>query len=138
MQRGGGRIAAAVALVLWTGSATAADVEVTPRTSTGPVVVSAGDEDTIYYALNAGSSLEYVANGPTTLVLQARLRIPAGRKFSSGVLEAYGEELRIPDIDVAGRGEPNGAVFDARGGVPSGVVVSTIEIPAGGTSLTIK
>jgi hypothetical protein len=32
----------------------------------------------------------------------------------------------------------DGAVYDARGGVPSDVVLSTIEIPAGGTSLTIK
>ena len=139
MRQGGGRIAAAVALILWVGSASAADVEVTPRRSTGPVVVSAGDEDTIYYALNAGGSFEYLAKGPTTLVLQARLRMPAGRKFSSGVVEAYGDgEFRIPDIDVAGRGVPDGAVFDARGGVPSGVVFATIEIPAGGSSLTIK
>lgn len=140
MRQGGGRRAAAVALILWVGSAGAADVEVTPRaTSTGPVVVSAGDEDTIYYALNAGSSLEYLAKGPTSLVLQTRLRIPAGRKSASGVVEAYGDgELRIPDIVVAGRGVPAGAVFDARGGVPSEVVLSTIEIPAGGTSLTIR
>lgn len=139
MRQGGGRRTAAIALILWVGSARAADVEVTPRSSTGPVVVSAGDEDTIYYALNAGSSLEYRAKGPTTLVLQARLRIPAGRKFSSGVVEAYGDgEFRLHDIVVAGRGEPNGAVFDAPGGVPSGVVVATIEIPAGGSSLTIK
>jgi len=140
MRQGGGRRAAAVALILWVGSAAAADVEVTPRTtSEGPVVVSAGNEDTIYYALNAGTSLEYLAKGPTSLVLQARLRIPAGRKFSSGVVEAYGDgEFRIPDITVAGRGVTDGAVYDARGGMPSDVVLSTIEIPAGGTSLTIK
>jgi hypothetical protein len=140
MRQGGGRRAAAVALILWAVSARAADVEVTPRTtSTGPVVVSAGTEDTIYYALNAGTSLEYLAKGPTSLTLQTRLRIPTGRKSSSGVVQAYGDgEFRIPDIAVAGHGVPDGAIFDARGGVPSDVVLSTIEIPAGGTSLTIK
>jgi hypothetical protein len=139
MNRGGGRIAAAVALLLAVGSAAAADAEITPRSSSGPVVVSAGDEDTIYYPLNAGDTLDYLAKGPTTLVLQARLRIPAGRKFSSGVVEAYGDgEFRLPDIDVAGRAVPDGAIFDARGGGPSGVVLTTIKIPAGGTSLTIK
>ena len=140
MRQGGGRRAAAVALILWVGPAHAADVEVTPRTtSTGPVVVSAGTEDTIYYALNAGTSLEYLAKGPTSLTLQTRLRIPAGRKSSSGVVHAYGDgEFRLPDIVVAGHGVPDGAVFDARGGVPSDVMLSTIEIPAGGTSLTIE
>jgi hypothetical protein len=140
MRQGGGRRAAAVALILWVRTAGAADVEVTPRnTSTGPVVVSAGTEDTIYYPLNAGTSLEYLAKGPTSLVLQTRLRISAGRKSASGVVQAYGDgEFRIPDIAVTGRGVADGAVFDARGGVPSDVVLSTIEIPAGGTSLTIR
>jgi hypothetical protein len=141
MRQGGGRgaRALAVALILGFSPAAAQDVELTPQASSGPVLVSAGAEDTIYYALDAGDSLDYLATGPVELVLQTRLRVPAGRRSVSGVIEAYGDgEFRIPDIVVHGRGVTGGEVFDARGGVPSEPVLTTVEVPPGGTSVTIK
>jgi hypothetical protein len=129
----------ALALILGAAPAAAQDVEVTPRTSSGPVLISAGDDDTIYYALDANGSLDYPAAGPVELVLKTRLRVPAGRRSSSGVVEAYGDgEFRIPDIVVQGRGVVDGQVFDARGGVPSAAVVTTVAIPPGAASLTLK
>ncbi len=140
MRQGGvRRRAVAAAVLLWVAPVAAQDVEVSPKTSSGPVLVSAGAEDTIYYALDAGTSLDYLAAGPVELVLQARLRIPTGRRATSGVVEAYGNgEFRLADLVVDERAVAGGLVFDARGGVPSEVVHSTIGIPTGGTSLTIR
>jgi hypothetical protein len=141
MRQGGRRrvALAAAAWLCWLSPAAAQDPEVSPKTSSGPVLVSAGAEDTIYYALDAGRSLDYLAAGPVELVLQARLRIPDGRAKPSGVVEAFGNgEFRIPDIVVDTSAVTGGVVYDARGGVPSEVVLSTITVPPGGTSLTIK
>ena len=141
MRQGGGRgaRAVAVALILAASPAAAQSVEVTPQPDLGPVLISAGDDDTIYYALDAGSALNYPALGPVELELKTRLRVPVGRRAASGVVEAYGDgEFRLPDIVVPGRGVAHGQVFDARGGVPSDAVVTTVAIPTGGTSLSLK
>lgn len=129
-----------IGLSLFTKVALGAEVEVSPISSSGPVLVSTNTEEKIYYPLDAGGTLEYDTPGPAEVIVHVRTRLSdALNEVEPAILEVYGDGVyKVIDI-VADEGPVQGGViYDARGGVPSGADGATITVPSGGKVLTLK